>query len=80
MSRLVKISKNGCVPCQVLSNYLNDKGVSFEELNVSTSPELIETYDITGVPVLILLDDNDQEVDRVVGFNPDATDDLLSKL
>lgn len=80
MKRLLKISKNGCVPCQVLSNYLNDKGVIYEELNVSTIPELIETYDITGVPVLILIDDNDQEIDRVVGFNPDAVDELLAKM
>lgn len=78
--KLVKIYSQGCKPCMMLTNYLISLGVAFEEVEIND--EIIEKYDITGVPVLILLDDNDNVVDKVVGFNPSDTekvDKLLSK-
>lgn len=60
MKKIIKIEKNGCVPCVVLGNMINDlkpeldeMGVEVETINVSLKPEAIEQYKVTSVPVLI---------------------------
>ena len=78
--RLLKFWKQGCVPCRYVSNLLNDLGVTYEEINAMENDELREKYKIQSVPVLILLDDDGNEVERVNGFDPEATRDLVSKM
>lgn len=78
---LAKFSRANCVPCQMLTQYLNDKGVQYTERQVDE----IGMYglNVMGVPVLLLVDDNDAPLDFVVGFNPSNTseiDNLISKL
>lgn len=68
--RIVKIEKNGCVPCNILSNMIYDLapeltelGVSVKTVNISDNPEAIEEYGISSVPVLIF-DCNGVELTR----------------
>lgn len=75
--RLLKFKKPGCSPCVMVNNYLNDKGIETEELDVFESPEAAQ-FGISSVPTLILVEDG-EIIDRVVGFNPDAIDELLSQ-
>lgn len=80
--KLIKISQKTCVPCQILSNYLNDKNVEYEEIDLEDDRSIIKKYDITSVPVLVLLD-GEEVIDSVTGFNPANTsevDSLISKL
>lgn len=77
--RLLKFSRIGCAPCQVVSNLLNEKEVEFIEVDVTDDEEVREKYDISSVPVLILLDDNENVVGRVNGLNPPAIEELLTK-
>jgi glutaredoxin len=78
--KLLKFSRVGCVPCQVVGNLLNDKEVEYEEVDVTEDEEIREKYDIHSVPVLILVDDQEQIVGRVNGLNPTAIEELLSKI
>lgn len=80
MSKLLKMYSPSCTPCKILTNFLNDKGVAFEDVDITENQEAVDTYGLSSVPVLILLDDNDQEVDRVVGFNPPLVEELLAKM
>ncbi|WP_137743422.1 glutaredoxin family protein [Robertmurraya siralis] len=91
---LIKYMKDGCVPCNLITNLLDEKGVKYIEINaLKDSKEKIEERygslgviieeiknNLSGVPVLVLLNDNKEEVGRVSGFNPDEIDSLLRKL
>ncbi len=79
-NKLFKFELPGCKPCQMVQNYLDDKGVIVEKINPMDNPEIAAQYDIGSVPVTILIDDNDEEVQRVVGFNPNGLDEIINKL
>lgn len=77
--RLLKFSRPSCVPCQMVGNYLNDKGIEVEEINVYEDADMANKFNIQSVPVLILL--NGEEVEEMTfGFNPPEIDSLLNKL
>lgn len=80
MNKLLKFSSPTCAPCKMLSNYLNEKGVEYEEIDVFEQVETSSKYGISGVPVLMVVDEEGNTVDQVVGFNPPAIDELLTKI
>jgi thioredoxin-related protein len=85
---LVVVSQNGCNPCNMVKNFLtNEKEVDFKVFNLTTD-EFVEvdgikfTADelgVMGTPVTILFD-GDEEVARVVGFNPPELEVLVDQL
>lgn len=80
--KLMKLSKPGCLPCVHLTNHLEQCGVEYEEVNLMVNPEVAMEYSVMGNPVLLLLDDDGKELDRVLGFNLEDTskvDLLLTK-
>ncbi len=81
--RLLKFYNDGCVPCQILSNYLASNEVEYEDIHAFENLELSTRYGISSVPTLILVDENGNPLDRVVGFNPGNTslvDELIEQL
>jgi len=42
----------------------------FAKANTEDFPELAGPYQVQGIPTIVILK-NGQEIDRVVGFNPD---------
>lgn len=78
--KLIKLYQPACVPCQQVDNYLQENGVVYESFNVQDSPEVAAKFGVMGIPVTILLDDNDDEVSRSVGFRPMELEVLISKL
>lgn len=77
---ILKFSRVGCTPCKIMSNFLQDKGVEYKELDVEEDVQLSVQYGIAGVPTLLLVDENNDVLDRVVGFNPSGIEELISKL
>lgn len=75
MSRIIKFEQNSCVPCQKLKNFLEyDLGVQPDKtFNPSTGDETslnaAAYFGIMSSPVLILVDDKDNEIERIVGFD-----------
>lgn len=58
--QITKIEKNGCGPCVVLGNMIEDLkpeldalGIAVKNVNVSVNPEAIDKYNISSVPVTI---------------------------
>jgi thioredoxin 1 len=65
----------------MVSNYLNDKDVSYENIDVEKNPDLAVKFDIgMSVPVTILLDDNGEEVMRSRGFKANELEDIINSL
>jgi glutaredoxin 3 len=77
MSKIIVYSTPSCPYCHLVKDYLNEKGVEFEEKDVSVdrvaAREMIEKSGQMGVPQIII---NDKVI---VGFNRDAIDEELSK-
>ncbi|MDO5027909.1 MAG: glutaredoxin family protein [Bacillota bacterium] len=76
MKNVIVYSSSTCPYCTLAKDYLNEKGVEFEERNISTSREAREELMAkghTGVPVVII--DNEE----IVGFDKARIDSLLDK-
>jgi len=77
MSKVIVYSTPSCPYCNLVKDYLNEKGVEFEEKDVSidrvAAREMIEKSGQMGVPQIIINDN------VIVGFNRDAIDEELSK-
>ncbi|ARC58834.1 Thioredoxin [Bacillus licheniformis] len=80
MMKLIKLEQPSCTPCQLVSNYLKEKGIEFEAIDVTVRPEVAAEYGVMGVPVTILLDGEGKEVKRSSGFKPNELDELIFKI
>ena len=78
--KLIKITQDGCRPCTLVSNYLNDNAIDYDEVNISQDKTAIEKFNIMGTPVTILTDDHGVEYARVVGYDPDGLDEIITQL
>ena len=79
-----------CKPCKELDKIIlaTDLGdIDYNEVNVDEDPSLVKYWNVRGVPTLLLLDENKEELKRhtgllspvglqnFVGYDPDALDD-----
>ena len=67
--KILKFSADWCMPCKVLNKKLEDftdcEVVKYDVDDVDE--ELLEKYRIRNIPVTILLDENEEEIQRWVG-------------
>lgn len=76
MKDITIYTSSTCPYCTLAKDYLNEKGVEYDERNISTSREAREELMAkghTGVPVVII--DNEE----IVGFDKARIDALLDK-
>ncbi|MEH7689853.1 thioredoxin domain-containing protein [Bacillus velezensis] len=78
--RLIKLEQPNCNPCKMVSNYLNEAGVKYETVDVTQKPEVAAQFEVMGVPVTILLNEQGEEVKRSIGFKSNELDELLKEL
>ncbi len=72
--KIVVFTSNTCGYCHMVKDYLNEKGLSFEEKNVSTDPAArkeLMSQGFMGVPVIYIGDE------IVQGFDKNKLDALL---
>jgi glutaredoxin len=80
--KLVKFEKNHCPKCTMVQNFLDDKGIKPEKIDVENSDDLdfISKYVDMALPVVVLLDDNGELIQKSVGFEPAVLEEIVSKL
>lgn len=80
--KLVLFSQNGCNPCVAVKNFLNSEEVEFEAINLSEkeNEEKGKEFGIMSTPVTLLIDEDGEEVAKVVGFNELGLEVLISQL
>lgn len=78
--KVIKFEKENCTPCKMVQNYLEDNQIAVEKINPFDKPDEAITYNIGSVPVTILLDNQNNEIQRSVGFKPDELEEIISKL
>lgn len=79
MKKLVKFEKDGCNPCSMVSDWLDQRNVEYEKVNAFNDPMRAAQAKVRSVPTLILMED-DVEVARTVGFKPDEIENLIKQL
>ena len=72
--RLLKFSAEWCRPCKMLAKTLEgiDVPYTISNIDIDDSPNLAADYKVRGVPTMVLVDDNDKEVGRLVGVKTKA--------
>ena len=68
--KLLKFYADWCGPCKMLSRVMEDVELPYpvEEINIDNDQALSVKYGIRGVPTLVLVDDDNNEVRRVSGM------------
>ncbi|ERJ58554.1 glutaredoxin family protein [Sphingobacterium paucimobilis] len=78
MARIIKFEKNDCVPCDQVSAYLDNKGISYERVNPFDEPELAVKFKVRTVPTVIVL--NGEEIQhRIIGFKPQELEEAIAQ-
>jgi glutaredoxin 3 len=79
MAKITIYSTQTCGYCHMLKNYLESKGVTFEEKHADQDPklaqELYEKSGQLGVPFTIIEDGGKEE--KILGFNRPQIDQVL---
>lgn len=79
---VVDFSASWCGPCKMLAPVIDEiskeyENIKFYNLDVDECDELVEKYNISSVPTIIILK-NKEEIDREIGFK--TKDDLTEML
>lgn len=68
ITQIEKFGATWCGPCRVLDKTLEKvTGVHINKYDVDQFEDLAEERGIRNIPVLIFKDENDQEVERLIG-------------
>jgi thiol-disulfide isomerase/thioredoxin len=69
--KILKFSADWCNPCKHMTEWLKTQSYDHDivEINVKGNEELVRQHDVRSVPTLIMLDDSDQKVKTITGFN-----------
>lgn len=69
---LLKFEASWCGPCAQLSKVLEDIELPYPLtcIDIDDNQEKAVQYEVRGVPTLVLLDDDGNEVKRMVGASP----------
>jgi thioredoxin 1 len=83
--KLIKFKRKNCPPCHMLETFLEvDLKVEVDKTYDLSSgdPEALEMagkFGIMSTPVLILLDDEGKEIERVAGVGQSKIRDIVAK-
>jgi glutaredoxin len=80
--RLIKFEKKNCSKCVFVQNFLDEKGVQVEKIDVENYNDLdfISKYVDFSLPVVVLLDENNELVQKTFDYKPDELEEIISKL
>ena len=77
---ILLFTQSGCLNCEVMKIFLEAKGITFEErdmsLDTTARAELLETYHSRTAPTVVILTAAGAEV--IEGFDPDRLDQFLA--
>jgi arsenate reductase-like glutaredoxin family protein len=65
--KLKLFSSNTCVPCKNVEKLLTDLGANYQKILYEDDPDTFA--EIGGLPCLVLYNDSDEPITRVIGFN-----------
>lgn len=79
--KLLKFSAEWCGPCQIMKQRLTEfTACPIIEYDVDddANDEIVSNYGVTNIPVLVLLDDNDNIIKKWVGLT--TVNEILAEI
>ena len=76
MNKLIYFYSDTCSPCQQMApiiSQLQMAGVNITKINTSSSLNTTQQFNVRSVPTIIKVDNNGNELGRLVGFNTFGT-------
>ena len=72
--KILKFSATWCNPCKMLSKTLDGMELPYElvEIDIEEAPMLAQRHLIRGVPTMVLVDEDENEIRRKVGVHNSA--------
>ena len=65
--KILKFYTETCMNCRMLGKVLDRMGVEVENINANENTELVDKYEICTTPTLVFLNENGEEVDKIIG-------------
>lgn len=76
--KIIIYTKIGCVYCQKIKDWMNEKQLPYEEIDISKVNDSILLQEIKGVPYTIIKM-QDQDI-KVLGFNQTRLLEVINQL
>jgi len=78
MKKLIVFSATWCGPCKMVKPIINqieseNPTITIERYDVDENQDKAAKFNITSVPTVIIADENDTEVNRLMGVNQKQT-------
>ena len=75
MKKILYFTASWCGPCKSLAPRMEKLSgqISYKKIDVDQNREMSAKYGIRNVPCLVLVDGNGNELNRMVGVQPDET-------
>tara|TARA_Y100000114_G_scaffold127857_1_gene124684 strand:- start:427 stop:675 length:249 start_codon:yes stop_codon:yes gene_type:complete len=75
MKKILYFTASWCGPCKALAPRMEKLSgqISYKKIDVDQNREMSAKYGIRNVPCLVLVDGNGNELNRMVGVQPDET-------
>ena len=76
--KILRFTASWCEPCKALSKTIDriDTEVPIQVIDIDDQPELAQHFNIRSVPILVKIDQDKKEIERMVGM---ATQSDLDK-
>ncbi|WP_425203783.1 hypothetical protein [Priestia megaterium] len=79
--KIIKFEQDACPNCQRVGAFLSGNGIEHTVVHNTKDPKTNIKYKIgQTAPVTILVDDEDNVIDRVNGFDVPALEAMIAKL
>lgn len=69
--RIIKFEANSCHPCSAVGELLSKNKIEHERYNIADNVGEFVKFKVRSVPTVIRLNEEGEEIDRVVGFKPE---------
>jgi thioredoxin 1 len=68
--KVLKFSATWCGPCKMLARNLEDinTNIPIENIDIDENQDVAIEYGVRGVPTMIMIDENNNQVKRMVGM------------
>ena len=74
--KVLKFYAEWCGPCKALSQVIKNAGdkvtVTIEDVDIDNNIMMAQQFQIRGVPAMVMVDDQEQEIKRKVGMMNEA--------